>query len=70
MTVPNIPGIISDLAALHASRNLAHTLELAECRAALRAASELLQRKDKQIERLMTTAFQLMDEINQKEKIS
>ena len=64
MTASNIPGIISDLAALHASRNLVHALELAECRAALAAAGELLQRKDAKIEQLTTQMLQLLDKIN------
>ena len=67
MTAPNIPGIISDLAALNSARNLAHALELAECRAARAAASELLQRKDAKIEQLTTQMLQLLDEINKEE---
>ena len=68
MTNPYIPGIINDLAQLHAqlhaSLNLSHAQELAECRAALQAASELLLRQNEKIEQITTQMLQLLDEIN------
>lgn len=61
----DIHDIINRLSELHHARSLSHELELAQYRFALAAASELLERRDEQIERLTTTLFQLMDNINQ-----
>lgn len=67
---PIILAIIADLINASREANTAHALELAQCQAELRAASELLQRERTRIEYLTTTITQLMDVINRTEKTS
>ena len=74
MTTSNILSVIASLIEVQKilphlesafrQENLLHARELAECRNALRAATELLQRKDAKIEQLTTQMLQLLDEIN------
>jgi len=63
--IPHLEDAIRERNLAHALELAAQAAELAECRRALQAASELLQREKTRIEYLTTTITQLMDVINE-----